>query len=216
MTDYRQIKQQLVERKVELEKIIKQEFGDETHQALSDLTGELSQYDNHPADAATDLYEREKDYALLEHAEREHEEVEHALQKFADGTYGICEATGQTIPLERLEANPTARTIVTAATQENRGRPAEEDVVKGFSAYQFDGRDDETEFDAEDAYQSVARFNDNAMTYEDASLDEEDESIGYVEEIEGFLSTGIEGYTGSDKVDVQHNVHLNHYVNGDK
>ncbi len=118
------------------------------------------------------------------------------------------------IPYERLKAIPTARTIVTVAEQHAGGRPSEEDVLEGFRKYNFDDRDDETEFDAEDAYQAVARFNDNSMVFEDASLDEEDELIGYVEEIEGFLSTGIEGYTGDENVQFQRNVHYDHYLDG--
>jgi RNA polymerase-binding transcription factor DksA len=42
------------------------------------------------------------------------EEVNHALQKIKDGTYGICEKTGQAIPYERLEAVPYARMTVEA------------------------------------------------------------------------------------------------------
>lgn len=216
LTDYTKLEQQLLERKKTIQHRIKQDFKDEQDRSLSFSTGELSQYDNHPADTATDLYEREKDFALLEQLEREHEEVEHALQKFKDGTFGICEVTGETIPYERLEAKPTARTIVAAANQRADGRPSEEDVLEGFTKYQFDEKDDETEFDAEDAYQAVARFNENSMVYEDSSLDEEDELIGYVEEIEGFLSTGIEGYTGGEDVQFQRNVHYDHYLDGNE
>jgi RNA polymerase-binding transcription factor DksA len=36
-------------------------------------------------------------------------EIDHALRRIADGTYGICEATGKTIPDERLEAVPWTR-----------------------------------------------------------------------------------------------------------
>jgi YteA family regulatory protein len=63
-----------------------------------DAVGELSSYDNHPADDATELYEREKDIALNEHAERELKEIEHALQVIENGTYGICEVCGKPIP----------------------------------------------------------------------------------------------------------------------
>ena len=39
-------------------------------------------------------------------------EVEHALQKFDRGTYGVCERCGQAIPEERLEAIPWARLCI--------------------------------------------------------------------------------------------------------
>jgi len=39
-------------------------------------------------------------------------EIDAALARIKDGTYGICEKTSQAIPLERLVANPLARTVV--------------------------------------------------------------------------------------------------------
>jgi YteA family regulatory protein len=215
MTDYTKIKQALEERLKTVEDHINQHFKEEQNRTLSFSTGELSQYDNHPADVATDLYEREKDFALLEQLEREHEEIEHALDKFNQGTFGICEVTGKTIPYERLEASPAARTVIEAV--DNRitdERPSEETVLGGFRKYNFDQDDDETEFDAEDAYQSIAEFNELPMVFEDASLDETGELVGYVEQIEGFLSTGIEGYTGDEEVAFQRNVHYDQYLNG--
>ncbi|MFC0558680.1 TraR/DksA C4-type zinc finger protein [Halalkalibacter alkalisediminis] len=215
MTDYTKIKQSLEERLKIVDERINHHFKEEQSRTLSFSTGELSQYDNHPADAATDLYEREKDFALLEQLEREHEEIEHALEKFNQGTFGICEVTGKTIPYERLEASPAARTVVEVV--DNRitdGRPSEEAVLGGFRKYNFDQDDDETEFDAEDAYQSVAKFNELPMVFEDSSLEETGELIGYVEQIEGFLSTGIEGYTGDEDVVFQRNVHYDQYLNG--
>lgn len=213
--DYSKIKTQLLDRKKTIEERINHAFKDEQENSLSFSTGELSQYDNHPADTATDLYEREKDFALFEQLEREHEEIEHALAKFENGTFGICEVTKEIIPYERLEASPAARTIVNVV---NNGitdqRPAEEDVLGGFDRFNFDHDDRETEFDAEDAYQSVARFNANSMVFEDSSLDETGELVGYVEEIEGFLSTGIEGYTGDEDVSFERNVHFDQYLNG--
>jgi DnaK suppressor protein len=41
------------------------------------------------------------------------EEVEAALKRIEDGTYGICETSGEQIEEERLEANPAARTCAT-------------------------------------------------------------------------------------------------------
>src|SRR5690606_38525115 len=60
--------------------------------------GELSSYDNHPADHGSELFARELDVALLEHEERELADIEEALQRIRKGTYGICEVCGQEIP----------------------------------------------------------------------------------------------------------------------
>jgi len=81
-------------------------------QEESEQSGELTHYDQHPADQASDTFEREKDLAILEGLENELAEIEAALQRLDDGTYGIDENTGEPIAAERLSAYPAARTNV--------------------------------------------------------------------------------------------------------
>jgi RNA polymerase-binding transcription factor DksA len=78
----------------------------------SDQVGELSHYDQHPADQGSDTFEREKDLSILEQLEGELAEIEAALQRLDDGTYGIDEVTGEPIDPARLDAYPIARTNV--------------------------------------------------------------------------------------------------------
>jgi RNA polymerase-binding transcription factor DksA len=73
---------------------------------------ELSSYDQHPADSATDTFEREKDLGILDDLEVELAEIEAAIERIDNGTYGIDEVTGQPIDPARLEAVPVARTNV--------------------------------------------------------------------------------------------------------
>jgi RNA polymerase-binding transcription factor DksA len=75
-------------------------------------TGELTHYDQHPADQASETFEREKDLSILERLEEELAEIEAALQRIDEGTYGIDEETGEPIDPERLDAVPTARTNI--------------------------------------------------------------------------------------------------------
>jgi len=90
---------------------VRSTFDDEhlTDQSESDATGELSSYDQHQADMGTETFEREKDLSILEQVEAELADVEHALRRLDDGTYGTCEVCGRPIPEERLEAMPAAR-----------------------------------------------------------------------------------------------------------
>lgn len=82
-------------------------------EALGRHQGTLDEINN----ARTAEYEEEvtlsddKEYLskLIEQHTRGLEEINHALQKILDGTYGICERTGKPISRERLEAIPTAR-----------------------------------------------------------------------------------------------------------
>lgn len=214
MGKYDNIKQALLAEKDHLEVRIKEDDHDDLKKSMSISTGELSQYDNHPADTATDTYERGKDIALFEHINQELEDVEVALEKLKNGTYGICEVSGKEIPLKRLEAIPTARTVIehSKETVISKERPVEEDVLENFDKYNFDKNDRETEFDAEDTWQSVASFNDNSMVFEDSSLNSSEELVGYVEELEAFASTDIEGYKGDEAVTFQRNVHYDHYM----
>ena len=58
---------------------------------------------------------------LIEHASRGLEDINRALQKIIDGTYGICEMTGEPISRERLEAIPTARYCLEAQQEVDQG-----------------------------------------------------------------------------------------------
>lgn len=96
-------------------------------------TTELSNYDNHPADNATDLFDQERGMALTQFKEEEIDDVKAALTAIDEGTYGKCAVCGKDIPYERLEALPTALTCIDHADQEPdlETRPSEEDVLQG-------------------------------------------------------------------------------------
>ena len=57
---------------------------------------------------ATESYELERRLTLEKSIREQLAAVEHALQKFEDGTYGLCDNCGKPIPPERLEALPQA------------------------------------------------------------------------------------------------------------
>jgi RNA polymerase-binding transcription factor DksA len=84
-------------------------------QGEADQVGDLSHLPQHEADEGSELFEREKDIAILEQLERELAEIEAALQRLDQGTYGIDEITGEPIAPERLEAYPIARTNIESA-----------------------------------------------------------------------------------------------------
>jgi RNA polymerase-binding transcription factor DksA len=73
-------------------------------------------YDQHPADSGSETFEREKDLSILEQLESELAEIQAALQRIEDGTYGVDEVTGEPIAPERLDALPAARTNVNTET----------------------------------------------------------------------------------------------------
>lgn len=131
---------------------------------MSDSVGELSVYDNHPADLGDELFERSKDVALRDNAHILLEEVEEALTKMIDETYGLCSKCGRPIGLERLEALPWATHCVECQRLEEvkdySPRPLEEEVLAPpFHRTFLDTASfNNVGFDGEDALQSVLRF----------------------------------------------------------
>jgi RNA polymerase-binding transcription factor DksA len=73
---------------------------------------ELADYGNHPADIGTEQFEQERDAGMnLVYSERL-AEIEAALERIDNKTYGLSEVSQKPIPEERLEVMPTARTLV--------------------------------------------------------------------------------------------------------
>lgn len=89
--------------------------------------GELSTVDQHPADAATETQYREQALSEAEQLRAEIADVDAALARVAEGTYGRCQACGRPIGRERLEALPATRFCVddARAAEAEAGRPGE-------------------------------------------------------------------------------------------
>jgi DnaK suppressor protein len=71
--------------------------------------------DEHDPEGSTIAFERSQVGALVADARHQLAEVEAALERLVDGSYGTCEVCGRPIVPERLEARPTARTCVDCA-----------------------------------------------------------------------------------------------------
>ncbi len=72
-------------------------------------SGDLSGYGQHQADAGTDNYDRDYALSLVSDEQELLFEIEEAIKRIYQGTYGICEVTGKPITKERLNAVPFAR-----------------------------------------------------------------------------------------------------------
>ena len=78
----------------------------------NDSVGELAHYDNHPGDMGTEQFEQERDAGLEIMRQDQVQDIEDAMQRIEDGTYGYSQKSGKPIPFERLEVQPTARNLV--------------------------------------------------------------------------------------------------------
>jgi len=86
-------------------------------------SGDLSMMPIHMADIGTDAYEQEFTISLIQNEREVLKEIDAALKRIKDGTYGICEATHKPIAKARLKAKPWARYCVAyKRSQESQGR----------------------------------------------------------------------------------------------
>lgn len=82
-------------------------FGNITnHTSERYSSGELSSYDNHPADIGTEVYIQDMQNSLTNHEEGKLNNIEDALYKIENGTYGICDSCNQPIEKDRLDILP--------------------------------------------------------------------------------------------------------------
>jgi RNA polymerase-binding transcription factor DksA len=83
----------------------------------SESGGEISVADQHPADVATETQYREQSLSLIEQVEAELLDVERALQKLSDGSYGKCDVCGERIGDERQKELPATALCIDHARQ---------------------------------------------------------------------------------------------------
>ena len=84
--------------------------------------GDLSAYGQHMADAGTDTFDRDFALSLVSSEQEALSEIEAAIKRVRDGTYGICEITAKPISKERLLAVPFTRYSAEAQKQIERNR----------------------------------------------------------------------------------------------
>ena len=113
----------LVRERGRLTGVLTEEKDEELGEARDAGENELSRYatfdpgDN--ADSGSILQDEERSELQQENVEAILRDIDHALERIEEGTYGICEVTGKPIPVARLRALPWATMTVEAAEQAN-------------------------------------------------------------------------------------------------
>jgi len=113
-------------------------------QSRLDASGDLSSMPIHMADIGTDNYEQEFALGLMDSERKLLREIDDALQRIEDKTYGICEGTGKPIRKARLEAQPWARYCVEYARMLEQGLVREpEESVSELQEYEDEDESEE-------------------------------------------------------------------------
>lgn len=149
-------------------------------------TGELSSYDNHPADIGTETFERSRDIAIDDNLSQRLDQVRQALSRMEASKYGVCVVCGKEIPFERLQAVPYTAFCKehTPARNVSDYRPVEEELVtpppRGAGEHRQRGAG---KFDDADAWSTLEKFGNsdspamaakrNATDYDNLTADED-------------------------------------------
>lgn len=129
--------------------------------SLRDSVDELSTVDNHPADLATELHEREKDLAFEAHNEERIKEINAALERMEAGTYGLCKTCHESIPYDRLSAVPHTEYCVEHSEPKAvpTDRPIEETIILPPVDNSFSNREaNDSLQDDEDSFRLIAQY----------------------------------------------------------
>ena len=86
-----------------------------------DASGDLSNMPIHMADVGSDNYEQEFALGLIQSEEVTLREIDEALRRIDDQTYGKCEHCDKKIPVARLKAKPHAKYCIECKRMEEKG-----------------------------------------------------------------------------------------------
>ncbi len=116
-------KSQIEHFKAELEKL-RQEMTKMVKEASEEVKNEADAkgYSQHQADEGTDDFDRTINLQLTDKEIKTLRQIDRALEKIEEGTYGVCDLSGDEIPIKRLEAIPYATMTVAAQERFEKGQ----------------------------------------------------------------------------------------------
>ncbi|WP_017472585.1 TraR/DksA C4-type zinc finger protein [Amphibacillus jilinensis] len=177
------IKRELINRKKEL---LNKNVQSHNRIGEEEYSTELSNYDNHPGDSGSELYEKEKDIALNQYEQKELKAINETLVKMKSETYGQCEKCGEPIDQDRLQAIPTTRFCLDHANHETASYPEGEQSM---------GR---LEMDDADAWHTLERYG-TSETPSDFSSDQNSYNQLTDEQDSNDINQ-IDRYSNEDKI----------------
>jgi RNA polymerase-binding protein DksA len=115
----------LWQRRIEIIGSVNEMHDEALKNSRTDAAGDLSSMPIHMADLGSDTFEQEFALGLMDSERKLLHEIDDALRRIDEKTYGICEATGKPIKKARLEAQPWARYCVEYARKLEQGKVTE-------------------------------------------------------------------------------------------
>ena len=119
--DIKHFKNVLLQKRREILQNVFEIEGEALKKSRLDASGDLSSMPIHMADLGTDNFQQEFSLELMDGERRLLLEIDEALNRMENRTYGVCEGTGKPISKARLEAKPWARYCVEYARMLEQG-----------------------------------------------------------------------------------------------
>lgn len=151
-------------------------LGDVTCMKEETLKRERSDLSNvpfHMADAGSDNFELENTLGLMDEEVRLLAEIDAALERIENGTYGICIGSGKQIPKTRLEAIPWARYCVEYAEQIEKGTVRPEQSNNSVLKVDFRTQNDEEDEEDEEEDEELEELGEAMVVIEEDEEDKE-------------------------------------------
>jgi YteA family regulatory protein len=164
-TNVEHYKQLLVDKKKDIENTINLMKENDTAEQDKYSPTELSNYDNHPAEIGTEMFQAGMNMALRVHEEHLLKDIHDALKRIDEGTYGKCAFCGVDIDAERLEAIPYVRLCKKCEDEKtvdpeilNKSRPNEELVVDTPLGRKYLNRREDDEHEGMDYFNDLEKY----------------------------------------------------------
>lgn len=188
MLSYKEI---LIKEKEKVKSILNELKSTEMLDSSSEISQELSFYDNHPSDSATELFDKEKGIALKRSEDNILYKIDKSLENIENGTYGNCARCGVEISEERLNFIPYTQYCVkckkelNSSKMEEKVRPINEKRYDRPFNYEYVSSKKSAEFDGKDVYKTLENFNEMKKVYDYGDYEYENEDdVGFVEDVE--------------------------------
>lgn len=159
-------KNKLIKERKNVKDLILQMKKNEVINSKAEIASELSLYDNHPSDIATEINDMEKGMAFKQNEVHILKKIDNALLRIEEHKYGICKQCGKPINEERLEFIPYAENCVecqerlsSIKPRDINDRPVEEEVLRYPFGVGYKGNSNNIGFDLEDSYDAVDSYN---------------------------------------------------------
>lgn len=133
VADIEHFKQMLLTKRREIIGDVNEMEDEALKKSRLDASGDLSSMPIHMADLGSDNFEQEFALDLMDSERKLLREIDDALQRINDKSYGVCEGTGKPISRARLEAQPWARHCVEHALLLEQGLVSEGSELEGGS-----------------------------------------------------------------------------------